>query len=299
MVDTNSPRLDAARHDTFCSVTMKLYWVSKRSRPDLETNLSVLCTRAHEANEYDWSKLKRALQFVCNTLHDRRIISAEDLHTLTTWIDVVYAIHVDARSHTGAAISIGRGTVYCSSGKQKLNVKSLTEGEVVGASDKLPQTIWSKYFIEKQGYKIKTNNFNQDNQSAMKIEKNGQMSCGQKLRHIHIRYFFIKDKLNQENISVEYCPTENMVADFFTKPLQGSLFTRFRDVIMGYKPMSSLPSKVSKEHIEINSETVENQKARTHVPQKTVSWSDKVRYGTDKKMIAKNKSLTPLSTMKK
>ena len=54
------------------------------------------------------------------------------------------------------------------------------------------------------------------------------------------RYFWIKDRIESENIKVEYCPTEKMVADFFTKPLQGSLFRKFRDVVMGYKHISSL-----------------------------------------------------------
>ncbi len=32
---------------------------------------------------------------------------------------------------------------------------------------------------------------------------------------------------------MEWCPTKEMVADFTTKPLQGSAFKRFRDLIMG------------------------------------------------------------------
>ena len=53
----------------------------------------------------------------------------------------------------------------------------------------------------------------------------------------------MKDKVDKGEIKVEYCPTEQMMADFYTKPLQGSLFRKFRDVIMGYKPLSSLKKK--------------------------------------------------------
>eukprot|EP00557_Chaetoceros_sp_GSL56_P007202 CAMPEP_0176488928 /NCGR_PEP_ID=MMETSP0200_2-20121128/6990_1 /TAXON_ID=947934 /ORGANISM="Chaetoceros sp., Strain GSL56" /LENGTH=113 /DNA_ID=CAMNT_0017885983 /DNA_START=11 /DNA_END=349 /DNA_ORIENTATION=- len=52
-----------------------------------------------------------------------------------------------------------------------------------------------------------------------------------------------KDRLESENIKVEYCPTEFMIADFFTKPLQGSLFRKFRDVIQGYHHMDTIFSK--------------------------------------------------------
>ena len=56
--------------------------------------------------------------------------------------------------------------------------------------------------------------FYQDNESAIKMEKNGLRSCGDKSRHIKIRYFFIKDILDNEDISLEYCGTELMLADF-------------------------------------------------------------------------------------
>ena len=60
--------------------------------------------------------------------------------------------------------------------KQKLNTKSSTEAELVGASDFLPQTIWATNFIIAQGYKIDESEFHQDNMSSMKIEKNGRAS---------------------------------------------------------------------------------------------------------------------------
>jgi hypothetical protein len=56
-------------------------------------------------------------------------------------------MHQDMKSHTGGAISFGTGTVMSKSSKQKLNTKSSTEAEVVGASDYLPNTIWLKYFM--------------------------------------------------------------------------------------------------------------------------------------------------------
>jgi hypothetical protein len=53
------------------------------------------------------------------------------------------------------------------------------------------------------------------------------------MRHINIRYFFIKDWVNMKEISIDCCPTKKMVADFMTKPLQGSQFRELRDYIMG------------------------------------------------------------------
>ena len=47
-------------------------------------------------------------------------------------------------------------------------------------------------------------------------------------RHINIRYFVIKDRVDNEELKIEYLPTEEMIADFFTKPLQGALFRKLR-----------------------------------------------------------------------
>ena len=139
-------------------------------------------------------------------------------------------------------MSFGHGVFACKSSKQKLNTKSSTEAELVGASDYLPNTIWTKHFLEGQGYKLESNIFSQDNQSAIKLEKNGRASAGQKSRHIHIRYFFVKDRVKIENIDIVHCPTEEMLADFFTKPLQGQLFEKFKRVLMGHVHINTLQS---------------------------------------------------------
>ncbi len=73
----------------------------------------------------------------------------------------------------------------------------------------------------------------QDNKSSMLLEKNGKASSGKCTRHINIHYFFITDRVNMKEVEIKWCPTKDMVADFMTKPLQGSHFRRLRDLIMG------------------------------------------------------------------
>jgi hypothetical protein len=83
-------------------------------------------------------------------------------------------------------------------------------------------------FLEKQGYALKENIYYQDNQSAMEMELNGRRSAGQKSLHVDIRFFFIKDRITSEGLTIKYCPTKCMLADYYTKPLQGSLFRKLR-----------------------------------------------------------------------
>jgi hypothetical protein len=123
--------------------------------------------------------------------------------------------------------------LYCKLSKQKLNSKSSTEAELIASSDMMGQMLWTLYFLRNQGYDITDNVLNQDNKSTIKLQENGKMSSSQRTWHINIRYFFIKDKIEKEEISVVYCPTKDMIGDYFTKPLQGQQFVQFRNMIMG------------------------------------------------------------------
>ena len=43
----------------------------------------------------------------------------------------------------------------------------------------------------------------------------------------------ITDRVNKRELEIEYCPTEEVLADYFTKPVQGALFRKFRNAILG------------------------------------------------------------------
>jgi hypothetical protein len=118
------------------------------------------------------------------------------------------------------------------SAKHKINGRSSTEAEIIGVDDHMPSVLWTLRFLECQGYEVKENVVLQDNQSATLMERNGKLSCSKRTKHVDMRCFFITDRIEKKDVSVEYCPTEEMVGDFFTKPLQGPLFRKFRARIM-------------------------------------------------------------------
>jgi hypothetical protein len=61
----------------------------------------------------------------------------------------------------------------------------------------------------------------------MLLERNGRRSSSKRTCHINIRYYFVTDRIEANEVTVEYCPTGEMMGDFFTKPLQGSAFRKF------------------------------------------------------------------------
>ncbi len=91
----------------------------------------------------------------------------------------------------------------------------------------MPDVIWTRYFVECQGYDIDECVIFQDNMSSLSLEKNGRISSSKRTKHIKAKYFLIKDYYELGGIDLCYCPTDVMWADILTKPLQGQ---KFRDM---------------------------------------------------------------------
>jgi hypothetical protein len=228
----NPEKLDRATAEIFHTLVAKLLFVSKRGRPDIQLPVSFLTTRVREPDIDDYRKLSRVIRYLRSTLHILLTLERNNLHGIEWWVDASYGCHSDMRSHTGGIMSMGKGATYATSTRQKLNTKSSTEAELVAVNDVLPQIIWTKNFLHHQGLETLDNTLYQDNRSAILLEKNGRGSSSKRTRHIDIRYFFIKDRVDKQEVTIAYCATEKMLADYFTKPLQGRLFTRTRDIIM-------------------------------------------------------------------
>ena len=107
---------------------------------------------------------------------------------------------------------------------------------MVSIADVLGVMMWSKYFMESQGYTIENNVLYQDNKSTILLAKNGRMLAGKASRHIKNIFFLITDKVTQEDLTIKHRDMKLMWADGNTKPLQRDGLRRFRSVLMGISP---------------------------------------------------------------
>jgi hypothetical protein len=227
----DSPLLTPGKREQFHSSVAKLLYLAKRVRPDLLVSVSFLATRVKCATEQDYRKLDRTLRYLNATSDLGLTLEASDPISVLGYVDASYGVHVDGKSHTGAVITLGKGVVYAKSSKQKVVSKSSTEAELIALSDSSSQIIWTRDFLIGQGYNLDAATIYQDNQSTMALVKKGQ-SNSERSRHINIRYFFVKDRVEQGDVKIEYKATGDMLADVLTKPLQGSLFVRLRDLLL-------------------------------------------------------------------
>ena len=179
----------------------KLLFLCKRGRSDIQTAVAFLCT---EPTSDDENKLTRVIRYLRGTKDLTLRLRADNLNIVKWYVDGAFAVHEGMKSHTGSVMSLGKGSAYSESRKQKINTKSSTVAELVAIDDMLPQALWTKCFLEGQGYGTNTILY-EDTQSTMKLAKNGKLSSGQRTRHIIIRYFFITDRIARNEVAIQYC----------------------------------------------------------------------------------------------
>ena len=175
--------------------------------------VTFMCSRVKAPTEQDWKKLMRLLEYIHGTRADFLMLASDDLSVLKWYVDASFAVHEDFKSHTGATFSYGRGCPIALSRKQKLNTWSSAKVELVGADDASQLILWTRLFLEAQGYNVHENILYQDNRSAILLEKNGRRSSSKRTRALNIRYFFLTDQVAKGNLVIEHCSTEDMIAD--------------------------------------------------------------------------------------
>ena len=174
--------------------------------------------------------------YLDNTKTQRLRLGMTTPMTIRTYIDASFAVHSDFKSHTGICITMGISCFFALSTGQKINTTSSCQAELVALAKGLQQSIYSSYFSAGQAYKIPPIIVNQDNQSTIKLTSNGK-SNSELTRHIKIGHYWVEDLIDRGLITIEYCPTEFMIAGFVTKPLQGTLFNQMRTKVTGKSPV--------------------------------------------------------------
>jgi hypothetical protein len=234
-IPSDSPCLSERATQLFHSHVASLLYLAKRTRPDLLSAVSFLTTRVAAPTIDDAIKLRRVLGYLSGTrelgLTLKAAVNNPDL-CVYCFIDSSYASHSDCVSHSGVQITLGCGTVYAKSSRQKLVTKSSTEAELVALASGLEEALVLRRFLIHQGYEIPPVVVLQDNRSTMVLAHDG-FKRASRTKHMSIRYFWMKDLIKRGKIQVKYLYTLLHNADFFTKPLQSTLFRFFRARILG------------------------------------------------------------------
>jgi hypothetical protein len=234
-VDDDDTLLTASEQKALHTKVAKLLFLATRVRPDILLVVNYLTTRVNKFTANDEKKCKRCLKYLRKTKELGLILSVNDLHgpSIINHTDASFGVHRDGRSQSGSASTLGGGSFYSSSHKQKLTTKSSTEAELVAAANAGGNILGTRNYLISRGFATPPACLGQDNKSTIQVIRNGIRS-GRRLKHLDNKIFFLKDYVEEKQLVVDYVPTECMVADMLTKPLPAKQFIRLRDKLLGY-----------------------------------------------------------------
>jgi len=233
-LDETSQLLSEQLRQVFHSTVARLLYLSKWVGPDTLTVVSFLCTRVTKAMEQDQTKLERLLGFLNHTKTKKLYIRAMNGRQLMAFFDAAFALHFDSKSHTGVLFVFGGIVIYVSYRKQKCIAKSPTEAELVGLMDNLGLVEFFHEFISFLfGTQIPTPIVFQDCTSVISLVTRGGGITHTKLMRARVK--LCKECFDEKRAIVAYCIANKMMADGFSKVLEGNDFAQFADFVQGIK----------------------------------------------------------------
>jgi hypothetical protein len=171
--------------------------------------------------------VKRILRYLRGAAGLGISLGGQGPHTLECYADADWGNDaLDRRSTTGFVCLLG-GAISWKTKRQPTTALSTAEAEYMALSLATQEVAWIRTFLTEIGYQpIDATTMYQDNQSSIAIARN--CSVSNRSKHIDIRHHFIRERIEAGDITVKYCPTEDMVADILTKPLGPIPFARHR-----------------------------------------------------------------------
>ena len=120
--------------------------------------------------------MTRITKYTQDTIGLPLIPSIKNSGNIELYINAAFPAQKVIRRHTGGLMTMVIGGAYVQYSFKKLSTNNSTESKLVGVDNVLTQMIWTQYFLKDQGYDIRDNVIYQDNQSNIKLKKNGRIS---------------------------------------------------------------------------------------------------------------------------
>ena len=146
------------------------------------------------------------------------------------YVDASYLAHDDAKGHSGMSYTIGENNAafYSRSFKQKLVGRSSTEAEIQALDQAVVEVEWLRWLLHELGYAPSDPTIIfQDNLSCIQIAE-GTADASPRTRHYAMRYFYVKQALEEHSVILKYLPTQDHTADILTK--QPATVTQFLEL---------------------------------------------------------------------
>lgn len=203
-----------------------LLYIAINTRPDIAAPVIILSQKIVQPTLDDWNEIKRIMKYLKSTANENLLLGY-DGKPLYGYADANWAEDPKTRkSNTGFVFLLGAPISWCCR-RQDCVTQSSTEAEFVALAEACNEAIWLKRILEDFDVNFTSPiKIYEDNQGCIKMVHSEKFN--NRSKHIDIKKYAVKDYISSKIVEVEYCPTEEMVADIFTKPLQKSKFLKLK-----------------------------------------------------------------------
>ncbi|XP_035835749.1 secreted RxLR effector protein 161-like [Helianthus annuus] len=201
------------------------------TRPDLCYPVSLLSRFMQEPIEQHLKAVKQILRYIKGTKEHGIIYKRQGGYKITGYSDSSFGVNTDkGKGTTGLVFYFGESPITWYTQKQQTVALSSCESEFMAATAAACQALWLKRLLsEITGWKEEKITLRVDNVSAIALMRNPVFYGRSK--HIDTRYHFIRECVENEDITVEHISGELQRADILTKALARIKFATMRELL--------------------------------------------------------------------
>lgn len=214
-----------------------LIFLSTRTRPDISRATTDACRFMSNPGPSHWRAAKRILRYLRGTTeHGITFTRPPDGKvTLTSYCDSDWANDPESRkSITGWVTFIAKGPISWASFMQSTVSLSSTDGEYKSASNLCRELMWLRRLLSELKHPQAPTVVCEDNQACIKRATNpGKPGAHKRSKHIDVQHHYVRECVQDKQITLQYVPTAGMIADMLTKHLGRHKFQKFAEELMG------------------------------------------------------------------
>lgn len=224
--------INTMKSHPYINIVGAIMYLAFFTRPDIAFTAVVLARFMSNPGLEHWNALKHLLRYLQGTKDLKLTYKPDDSKELfVSYCDADHGGNKDNGKSTGGYLMrYAGGAISWSSKLQPFVALSTTEAEYVSACEAGKEILWLRSILREFGYKIDSPSILRiDNQSALTVSKNPEHHG--RMKHLDLRYFWLRDTVEMGHITPIYVPTSEMPADLLTKPLARALVEKFRAVM--------------------------------------------------------------------
>ena len=205
-----------------------LMYLSVATRPDITYAVAIASRYLENPTIVHENAVKRIFKYLKGTINLGIFYASGGENQLIGYSDADHAGDIETRRSTsGYIFKYNDGIISWSSERQKSVSISTMEAEYIAASEATKELVWIKRLLKEIfENELKMPIYFMDNQSAIRLIKNPEFH--KRSKHIDIRYHFVREKFEDDEFSLDYIPSKEMLADIFTKALPKDTFNYLR-----------------------------------------------------------------------